>query len=111
MDFEKVWQDIRCVVNNGKVIYTLAQERENTIIDANDYGLLVVTRRDPEFIEKEWIEAAWNVLVEKGRIIADDIPGTAKYRSSFIMALLAQLEYVRAERRPNTLILSDNISM
>lgn len=106
MDFIDVWQDIIKVINNNNTIFTLSQRRKNIITDVIPEGLMVVTSGEFKLVKKEWIEATWNALQNTRKITASDIPGTARYRSSFIMALLSQLEYVRAEDNPNTLYLN-----
>lgn len=100
MEFEKVWEDIINKVRDNNVIYTLRYNKQNTIEEIKENGLMVATTGTPKLVKKEWIEAVWNTLNEKREITADDIPGTARYRSSFIMALLAQLDYIKFEKEP-----------
>jgi hypothetical protein len=91
MDFEKVWEDIISIIKDNNVIYTLRYRKKNIIEEIKENGLMVITKGEPKLIKKEWVEAAWNTLIEKKEITAEDIPGTARYRSSFIMALIAHL--------------------
>lgn len=46
-------------------------------------------------MQKEWIKTTWDVLYRNRQMVADDILGTARYRSSFIMALLTKLDGIR----------------
>lgn len=69
-------------------------------------GLIVKTSHGINTVKKEWVEAAWNVLNKNEKLAAKDIPGSGRYRSSFIMAILSNLSYVECETRPNRLHLN-----
>lgn len=102
--FENVWEDIIKLIDNNKRIETISNKKINVIEKIVPEGLLVTTDKSRlQLVRKEWIEDAWLALASKRKIVAHDIPGTGRYRSSFIMALLSNLDYIKAESRPNTL--------
>lgn len=103
IDFEQAWEEIKEIINKDNVIYTLARKKPNTVLGILETGLLVLTKDKPELVNKEWIEAAWDALMQNKRLTAEDIPFQGKYRSSFIMALLSKLSYVKNETGPITL--------
>jgi hypothetical protein len=103
-NFSLVWKDILHALNEDKVIETLTSKKIYAVEQVVPEGLLVNTdQNSPELVKKEWIKSAWETLVNKGAVMAEDISGAARYRSSFIIALLAGLDYVRAETNPNKL--------
>jgi hypothetical protein len=105
-DFENVWEEIIKLIEINNRIETISSKKTNVIEKITPEGLLVTTDKSRlKLVRKEWIEDAWLALLNKKMIIADDIPGRARYRSSFIMALLSKLDYVKAESRPNKLYL------
>jgi len=103
-NFTNVWGDIVNIIESNNEIKTLTYNNINKVIKITEDGLMVTTgKNNPELVKKEWIRDTWDVLVSKKAITKDDLPGKAIYRSSFIMALLSNLDYVRAESRPNKL--------
>ena len=85
------------IVDVGLIIFILDRHCQNVIVGKSPDGLIVTTKGDPELVEREWIKTVRDTLEQNRTIKADDIIGTARYRSSFIMALLAKLEYVNYE--------------
>lgn len=99
--FNIVWNDILSTLKeNDHVVITLIQGKKNTINNITEDGLIVTTKSAPQLISKKWVEDTWNALNQKTVLAADDIPDRARHRSSFIMALLAQLPYVKASKDP-----------
>lgn len=105
-DFNEIWNEIIKTVHAGDVIYTLAQNNPNIILDINRNGIVIQNDDEPKLVKKEWIKAAWSVFAENGQLIANDIPGQGAFRSSFIMALLAKLRYVEYTVDPIRLYLN-----
>lgn len=107
LNFNYVWQDILSIIEECNTIETLTSKKPNVIENVAPEGLLVTTdSSSSQLVKKEWIKSAWEALVKKGSITAEDIPGPARIRSSFIIALLASLEYVGAEANPNKIYIS-----
>ncbi len=104
-EFDEVWQDIIVILKDDNTVLTLPQKKPNIVMEINEDGLMVAANSEPKLVKKLWIEEAWRILSSKRTMIADDIPGTARYRSSFIMALLAKLPYVKSTTDPNKLYL------
>ncbi|WP_284640788.1 HNH endonuclease [Paenibacillus silviterrae] len=99
--FNIVWNDILSVLKeNDHVVITLIQGKKNIVNKVTEDGFFVTTKSAPQLVWKEWIEDTWNALVKETSLTAEDIPGRARHRSSFIMALLAQLPYVKASKDP-----------
>ncbi len=104
--FEDLWIDIISLIEYDNIIFTLVHNKRNEVVEIlPDEGLLVVTKNKPELIKKVWIENAWDALYAQKYLFAVDIPGQGKYRSSFITALLARLDYVYVEKNPIKLCL------
>lgn len=106
LNFNYVWQDILSIIEDCNTIKTLTSRKPNVIENVVPEGLLVTDSSSSQLVKKEWIKNIWDTLVKKGSITADDIPGPARIRSSFIMALLAGLDYVKSETNPNKLYIS-----
>lgn len=104
-DFNDVWNEIINKVHAGDVIYTLMHHAPNTIVDINEKGIIVKTNgNEPKLVQKEWIKTTWDVLYRNRQMVAGDIPGRARYRSSFIMALLTKLDGVRYVNNTTTIL-------
>jgi len=107
LNFNYVWQDILSIIEDCNIIETLTSKKPNVIENVAPEGLLVTTdSSSSQLVKKEWIKSAWEALVKKSSITADDIPGPARIRSSLIMSLLAGLDYVGAETNPNKIYIS-----
>lgn len=103
-NFNLVWKDILYLIENSRVVKTLTSQKTYIIEQVVPEGLLVSTDQgSTQLVKKEWIKSAWETLKNKGTIMADDISGAARYRSSFILALLSGLDYVGSETTPNKL--------
>jgi hypothetical protein len=58
---------------------------------------LVETEQGEDIVKKEWIRTVIRILLDRGKICADDLLGSpARYRSSFIFALLSCLDYIES---------------
>lgn len=105
--FEDVWDDILILIQDDGIVYTLTEGKKNTVQGIIPEGLLVSTDKGKsKLVKKDWIKDTWDALALKRAIVADDIPGRARYRSSFIMALLSKLSYIKSINKPNTLYLN-----
>jgi predicted RNA-binding protein with PUA-like domain len=95
---ESIWlRLVRTAEVNQNRVLTLSQNKLNTIHKVSEDGFLVETKGDPQLVLKKWISDAWDALYEKRVITADDIPGQARHRSSFIMALFSLLPEVEVQ--------------
>jgi predicted RNA-binding protein with PUA-like domain len=103
---ETIWNELLQALNRShNTLWTLAQKKKNVVNKILPEGLLVTTKSSPQLVMKEWIVDAWNVLSEKQYLTAEDIPGSGRHRSSFILAFLALLPYVTVNHNPLSLTL------
>lgn len=93
LTFEDVWQKIQSKFEPDMIIYTLKQNKANKIIELNDSGILVKTERGTELVKIEMIRKAWENLVKDGILYRDEHEKST-YRSSFILALLSQFDFI-----------------
>jgi len=99
--FETVWSHLADLLHSEKVISTLSRGVTNTVSWQAE-GVQVKTDRGTELIAKAVIERAWQALVMRKIIPVDEFPGEARYRSTAISAILAQLPYVDYTTYPKT---------
>lgn len=96
---ELVWNKlIEAIEQQDRVIRTLERKKRNIIIDIKPEGFLVTTKSEPQFVPKQWIYEAWNVLETNGRLARNDLPGQGRFRSAFILAALALLPFVNVQK-------------
>lgn len=92
-DFETVWFHLGQLIQEKKVIHTLLKGAVNTV-SWTPQGIRVTTERGSEIISKATFQAAWQALLEREILPADEFPGEARFRSAAISAIFAQLPYV-----------------
>jgi transcriptional regulator with XRE-family HTH domain len=108
-------------VKVGDVILTLGRARPNRITWINEDGVWVRTEKSdregtgPQLVPAWMIAAAWNRLVQRGRLSQQELLEELNVkRSAFVCALLAHFPDVEAEKgisssaQPIALILSAN---
>ncbi len=91
--FEDLWQKIQSKFEPNMIIYTLKQKKANEIIEINDSGIIVKTEKGTELVEIEMIRKAWENLVKDGVLYRDEHEKST-YRSSFILGLLSQFNFI-----------------
>ena len=74
-------------------IFTLKQHKANEILEINDNGIVVKTEKGTELVKIEWIKQAWKNLVNDGILYRDEHEKST-YRSSFILSLFSQFEFI-----------------
>lgn len=100
-DFETVWFHLAELIQSEKLILTLSRGTPNRV-SWREEGIQVTTDRGTELISKPVFELAWQALKEREIISVNDFPGEARYRSTAISAVLAQLPYVDYTTYPKT---------
>lgn|GEM_PF-1439623 len=100
-DFAVVWSHLADRIGTETVIRTLSRGAENTVSWRVE-GIQVTTDRGTELLPKAWFEATWQALREREILPVDEFPGQARYRSTAISAILAQLPYVDYTTYPKT---------
>ena len=104
LSFEKIWNDLIDILDEGKVIHTLSRNCPNEITAFDNDAIGVRTRKsspNSEVVPKWMFERATEYLLEHGnltnKILLDEL--NVK-RSSFVMAALSRLDYVESELKP-----------
>jgi len=93
-DFSRVWADLGRIIGSGIGVRTLARGVVNRVNWLGDDGIQVITDRGSDTLPKSMFEDTWDTLVRRGILAADDMPSPARFRSTAICAILAQLPYV-----------------
>jgi len=102
----ELWNLVRAHVQAGDAIETLSRPAPNQIVAVTRAGLAVETNRTraqgtgPQRIEPRWVQLAWDVLQTEGHLSNDRLLNDLRvHRSSFVLALLAQLPGVEIKSR------------
>ena len=101
--FEDIWAKIRIIFEPPIAIFTLKQQKPNEILEINDAGIIVKTDKSTELVKIELIKKAWENLVTD-RILYRDEHERSTYRSSFILALFSQFEFIESNIKGRTSI-------
>jgi len=98
LKFEKVWNDLGDILEEGAVIHTLARRQPNKVVSFSDEGIEVITKRSsPEsrFVPKWMFEKAVEYLIEYEELSHSILTQKLRVmRSAFVMAALSQLNYI-----------------
>ena len=98
-DFNFVWNQLKENLSSNSILFTLKKKQRNEIIELRDTEIIVKTEKGIDKIPLSDIENAWYNFVEKEELYQDDHQ-LSTYRSSFILSLFSQLEYVRVKSEP-----------
>lgn len=93
LSFDELWVKIHDNFEPPMTIFTLKQQKANEILEINDNGILVKTEKGTELIKIEWIKQAWENLVNDGVLYRDEHEKST-YRSSFILSLFSQFDFI-----------------
>lgn len=93
LSFEELWVKIQQKFEPPMTIFTLKQQKANEILEINDNGILVKTEKGTELVKIEWIKQAWENLVKDGVLYRDEHEKST-YRSSFILSLFSQFDFI-----------------
>jgi len=106
LNFNQIWIQLRKILMNESIIYTLKQKKPNIIVDIDDFGITVETEKGTDKIGINKIEDAWfNFASEKS--LERNNHAKSTYRSSFILALFAKLPFVKIHKTPGLTIKID----
>ena len=97
--FDQVWEDICCKLKHGQEIETICRKVKNTIVNIEQDGITrnsERSRKGPMKIAKKDFEYVWNKIRDDGVYTLESIKDV-RGRRAIICAILAQLEYVKAE--------------
>ena len=87
--------DIERYLEKNREIYTISQRKLNTVKSISYDEYLVETEKGEAIVKKDSVKIAISKLLDKKKICDDDLfESPAKYRSSFIFALLNCLDYI-----------------
>jgi hypothetical protein len=97
--FDQVWSDLQEIIGDGITIMTLSHKVENQLRWKGDAGIEVAAKKS-DVLPPSMFKEAWEALATQGLIRSDDFPGTARYRSAAISAILALLPYIEYVTSP-----------
>lgn len=92
-DFDLLWQEFNRLLPPGRIIFTLKLHEPNEIMKIGDIGITVKTGKSATIITKDLIKRAWINFANDGVLYQKD-HAKSTYRSSFILALFSQLNFV-----------------
>ena len=98
-DFNYVWEQLKKIILEKKIIYTLKQNKPNKIIGMDNKGITVETEKGEALIAIHLIEDAWHSFIREGSLERNDHEKST-YRSSFMLALFSQLPFVEVDKSP-----------
>ncbi len=99
LSFENIWTIIKEKIKPGVILYSLKQSKSNEIIAISELGITVKTERGTALIYKIDIRKAWCNLVLDGVLIRDEHEKST-YRSSFMLMLFSQFDFVIVINKP-----------
>ena len=106
-DFNLIWSQLKEKVSSNPIIFTINKKKRNEIIELKDTEVIVKTEKGIDKIPMSDIKNAWYNFVEKEELFQDDHQ-LSTYRSSFILSLFSQLDYVNIKSEPKLSIILDN---
>jgi hypothetical protein len=95
LDFEEFWSILRETFTTPTTIFTLKQQKANEILEINENGIHVKTEKGTELVKIELIKKAWENLIKDGVLYRDEHEKST-YRSSFILSLFSQFDFIEA---------------
>ena len=98
-DFNYVWEQLKEIVLDKKIIYTLKQKKPNKITGIDKSGITVETEKGQDIIPIHLIEDAWHSFIREGSLERKDHEKST-YRSSFIVALFSHLPFIEVDKGP-----------
>ncbi|GAH40998.1 unnamed protein product, partial [marine sediment metagenome] len=98
-DFNYVWDQLKEIILEKKIIYTLKQNKPNKIIRMDKRGITVQTEKGEDLIAINQVEDAWHYFIREGSLERNDHEKST-YRSSFMLALFSQLPFVEVDKSP-----------
>ena len=96
-DFNYVWEQLKEIILDKKIIYTLKQNKPNKIIGMDNRGITVQTEKGEDLIAIHQIEDAWHYFIREGSLERNDHEKST-YRSSFMLALFSHLPFVEVDK-------------
>lgn len=93
LDFNDFWIKIQKKFDPPITIYTLKQHKANEILEINNEGILVKTEKATKLVKIDLIKKAWTNLIKDGVLYRDE-HDKSTYRSSFIITLLSQFDFI-----------------
>ena len=111
LSFEKTWNDLVDILDDGKVIHTLSRNCPNEITAVDYNGIWVMTRKSSpksKQVPKWMFKRAIEHLLEHRNLSNDTLLNELNVkRSSFVMAALSRLNYIGYEINPLRIFLKN----
>lgn len=101
---------LRCYQQRGEPLYTLGRSQPNWITEVGSSGVMVETRKskgNPQLIRRDWLRLSILGLLEQQTLVAEMLPGSARYRSAFILTALSLLPGATHGGSPPSVTLRD----
>ena len=93
-NWNAIWTQLQKICEEKQVIETLSLKRKKNLIEnISSEGLTVSTEKGSRLISILLLRQAWEHLVKDGKLFLNENEKST-YRSSFICALLSELDYV-----------------
>lgn len=92
--FDRAWDALLNLIGDGATFQTLAQGAENHFSVLSDGAIQIQTSRGTDRLSRDLFAPTWAALRQQHFLKAEEFPGTAKYRSTAISTLFAQLPYL-----------------
>lgn len=93
LSFDELWVKIQHRIEPPITIFTLKRQKTNEILEINDKGILVKTEKGTNLVNIELIKKAWENLVKDGVLYRNEHEKST-YRSSFILSLFSQFNFI-----------------
>lgn len=108
--FEWLLAELRRYQRSGEPLYTLGRRQPNWIRRVDRDGVWVETKqssRNPRLIERQWLRDSIEELLAQRMIVAEMLPGSARFRSAFILTALSLLPGATQGGSPPSVTLRD----
>jgi hypothetical protein len=101
---------LQCYQRSGEPLHTLGRRQPNWIADVDSEGIRVETKKsrgNPQLVKRQWLRDSITQLIEQETLIAESLPGSAHFRSAFVLAALSLLPGATHGSSPPSVTLRD----
>jgi hypothetical protein len=103
-------EELRSRQRDGDPVSTLGWRRPHWIARIDGDGVWVETNRsrgDARLVRQLWLRDSVAELVEEKTLCAEDLPGSARYRSAFLLTVLSLLPGASPSASPPCVAMRD----
>lgn len=101
---------LRGYQSTGKPLHTLGRPQPNWVTEVTEAGVWVETKRSrghPQLVRREGLRASIEELLAQRTVVAEMLPGSARFRSAFVLAALSLLPGARHGASPPSVTLRE----